>query len=139
MTLDKILSISGKPGLYKLISHAKGHLVVESLEDGKRFPIAGAKQVNTLENIAIFTYTQEIPLAHVFYNIFKKEAGETTISSNETNANLIAFFEAVLPDFDRERVYPSNVKKIVLWYNLLHKAGFDFATLEPKEATETNE
>lgn len=139
MTLDKILSISGKSGLYKLISHAKGHLVVESLEDGKRFPIAGANQVNTLENIAIFTYTQEIPLGNVFFNIFKKEEGNATISSNESNPKLMAFFEEVLPDFDKERVYPSNVKKIVMWYNLLQKAGFDFSILEPKEATESNE
>lgn len=133
MTLDKILSISGKPGLFYLISHAKGHLVVESLEDKKRFPIAGAKQINTLENIAIYTHTQEVPLGQVFYSIFQKEEGKETISPNESNAALMNFFEEVLPDFDTDRVYASNVKKIVQWYNLLVKSGFDFSQLAPKE------
>lgn len=133
MTLDKILSISGKPGLFYLISHAKGHLVVESLEDKKRFPIAGAKQINTLENIAIYTHTQEVPLGQVFYSIFQKEEGKETISPNESNVALMNFFEEVLPDFDTDRVYASNVKKIVQWYNLLVKSGFDFSQLAPKE------
>ena len=135
MTLDKILSISGKPGLFKLISHAKGHLVVESLEDGKKFPIAGANQINTLENIAIYTYTREVPLAEVFYSVHQKYEGKETISSNEGNQNLISFMDEILPDYDKERVYVSNIKKIVLWYNLLKKAQFDFETLAPKEDT----
>lgn len=134
MTLDKILSITGKPGLFNLISHAKGHLVVESLEDGKRFPVAGAHQVNTLENIAIYTYTKEVPLAEVFYSIFLKAEGSETISHTENNVKLLDYFSEILPDYDTDRVYASNVKKIILWYNLLVKAKFDFTTLAPKES-----
>ncbi len=137
MTLDKILSISGKPGLFNLISHAKGHLVVESLEDGKRFPVAGAHQINTLENIAIYTYTKEVPLAEVFYSIFQKSEGKESISHTESNANLMNFFSEILPDYDTDRVYVSNIKKIILWYNLLVKAQFDFTTLAPKETDAT--
>ncbi len=136
MTLNKILSVGGKPGLFKLISHAKGHIVVEALEDGKRFPIAGAHQINTLENIAIYTYTKEVPLAEVFYKIFQEEEGKETISDKESNANLTTFFESILPDYDVDRVYASNIKKVVSWYNLLVKAGFDFNQLAPKPENE---
>lgn len=136
MTLDKILSISGKPGLFNLISQTKTHLVVESLEDGKRFPIMGANQINTLGNIAIYTYSKEVPLAEVFYSIFQKAEGKETISHTESYADLMAFFGEILPDFDTEKVYASNVKKVIQWYNLLHKANFDFTTLAPKELDE---
>jgi hypothetical protein len=136
MTLDKILSISGKPGLFNLISQTKTHLVVESLEDGKRFPIMGANQINTLGNIAIYTYTKEVPLAEVFYAIFQKAEEKETISHTESNVDLMAFFGEILPDFDTEKVYASNVKKVIQWYNLLHKANFDFTTLAPKELDE---
>ena len=136
MTLDKILSISGKPGLYFLISHSKGHLVVESLEDKKRLPVAGAHQINTLDNIAIYTHTKEVPLGEVFYKIFEKESGQPALSHQESNAVLMNYFEEILPDYDTDRVYASNVKKVVQWYNLLVKAEFDFSQLAPKTSDE---
>lgn len=136
MTLNKILSIGGKPGLYALISHAKGHIIVESLEDKKRFPVAGAQQINTLDNIAIYTLTKEIPLSYVLFQIYTQYKGQPILSHQESNANLMAFFEGVLPDYDAERVYPSNVKKVVQWYNILQKNDFDFTALNPDNQTD---
>jgi len=137
MTINKILNISGKPGLYYLISTAKGHIVVESLEDKKRFPIPGTKQINTLENIAIYTWTKEVPLPTVLYTISQKVEGKEALSHVESNAKLLDFFKEILPDFDTDRVYVSNIKKIVQWYNILVKAQFDFTALAPVETDET--
>jgi hypothetical protein len=135
MSLEKILSISGKPGLFKLISHAKGHIIVESLADGKRLPVAGANHINTLDNIAIYTYTEELPLADVLYKIHQKEGGKETISHKVSSNELMTFFESVLPDYDVDRVYASHVKKIVQWYNLLINSKFDFDALKTETDT----
>lgn len=133
MTIDKIVSISGKPGLFEILSHSKGGIIVRSLIDNKRFPVNAVQNVSVLSDIAIYTYEEEVPLRNVFMSIASKENGKETINHKESNDTLLSFMSEVLPDFDDERVYASNVKKIVQWYNILVNAKFDFTTLEETE------
>jgi hypothetical protein len=130
MEFNKIIAVTGKPGLFEVISQSKTGIIVKSLVDGKRFPILSTQNVSLLENIAIFTYEEEVPLLTIFKSISEKAAGKETISHKESSAKLTAFFSEILPDFDQERVYTSNIKKIVQWYNALIVVGFDFATAE---------
>ncbi|PID68363.1 MAG: hypothetical protein CR968_01865 [Flavobacteriia bacterium] len=132
MSLEKILSISGRPGLYKLLSQTKGHIIVESLQDGKRLPVTGVHQVNSLGSIAVYTYTEELALGDVFYKMFKHLDGKEAVSPKSSSKELLAFFEEVLPDYDRERVYASHVKKMIQWYHSLLSSDFDFETLAPQ-------
>ena len=119
MDLSKILSVTGKSGLFKLLSHNKTSFIVESLTDGKRFPVFPNDGVATLDNISIFTEDEDVPLQSVLLSIYKKENGaQSTVNVNDNNA-LKAYFAEVLPNYDRERVYVSNMKKVVLWYNQL--------------------
>ena len=135
MTIDKIVAISGKPGLFEILSHSKGGIIVRSLIDNKRFPVNAVQNVSILSDIAIYTYEEEVPLRTIFMSIAEKENGKKTINHKESNDTLLSFMSEVLPDFDDERVYASNVKKIVQWYNILVNAKFDFTTLEEKEET----
>ena len=128
MEFNKIVAVNGKPGLYIVVSHTKTGIIVESLSDKKRFPILSTQNVSLLENIAVFTYEEEVPLLQIFKSIFEKEEGKTTISHKESGKKLLSFFAEILPEFDDERVYASNVKKIVQWYNALIVAGFDFSS-----------
>ncbi len=130
-----ILSISGKPGLYKLVSQAKNMIVVESLIDGKRMPSFSHDRVTSLGDIAMYTETDEIPLRQVFQNIFEAENG--AIASCDSKADpkaLHAFMTKALPEWDRDRVKNSDIKKLISWYNLLVNSGnTDFSE---KTATE---
>lgn len=130
MTIEKIVAISGKPGLFEIITQTKGGIIVRSLLNNKRFPVNAVHNVSVLSDIAIFTYEEEIPLRQVFANIANKENGKETINHKESNDTLLSFFNEVLPNFDEERVYASNIKKVVQWYNILVNAKFDFASLE---------
>ena len=130
MEFNKIIAVTGKPGLFQVISQSKNAVIAESLTDKKRLAINATQNVSLLENIAIFTYDEEVPLLTVFKSIFEKAAGKETISHKESGAKLTSFFSEILPDFDQERVYTSNIKKIIQWYNLLIAAGFDFSTAE---------
>ncbi|MEA4974736.1 MAG: DUF5606 domain-containing protein [Paludibacter sp.] len=122
--LKEILSISGKPGLYKMISQGKNMIVVESLLDGKRVPAYTKDKVVSLGDIAIYTNTEEIPLGQVFENISKKENGSVCpIDPKADNNMLRKYMEEVLPDFDRDRVYPSDMRKMFSWYNILINNG----------------
>lgn len=138
--LKNILSISGKPGLYKLISYGKNLLIVESLADGKRTPATARDKIISLGDIAIYTTEQEVPLGQVMDNIFKQFEGKALNAAEyKTGAQLTAFFKQVLPNFDEERVYNNDIKKVVSWYNLLVGAGITefVATENPaEEATE---
>lgn len=119
MDLSKILSVTGKSGLFKLLSHNKSSFIVESLTDGKRFPVFPNDGVATLDNISIFTEDEDVSLQTVLLSIYKKENGaKAAVNMNDNNA-LKAYFAEILPDYDRERVYVSNMKKVVLWYNQL--------------------
>ena len=119
MKLKDILSISGKGGLYKFISQARNGIIVESFDDGKRTAISASAKVSALEDIAIFTETEEVPLADIFKKIYEKENGKETINHKSSPEELKAFIESVLPDYDKERVYVSDIKKLVMWYNIL--------------------
>jgi len=136
--LKKILSISGKPGLYELISQAKNMIIVESLADGKRMPAYSHEKVISLGDIAIFTNDGEVPLREVFANMIAKTNGEKVISEKSPDAELQAFFSEVLPDYDRERVHKSDIKKVFLWFNLLIEKGYtDFSEEKEEKEEET--
>lgn len=139
MKLEKVIAISGKPGLYEIISQSKSGVIVESLSDKKRFPVNSLHNISTLNDIAIYTYEEEVPLKGVFLNIFEKEAGEKPIDPKSSKAELLSYFGEVLPDFDEERVYPSNIKKILSWYNALIDAKFDFSSLKEEKEEESTE
>jgi hypothetical protein len=137
MELDKILAISKKPGLYKLITQSRGGFIVESLLDQKRISVSISSNVSLLSEIAIYTLNEELPLKDVLSKIFDKEKGaETSTSPKASKDDLEAYFFSVLPDYDEDRVYPSDIKKILNWYNLLNKNELlDFKT----EASSTEE
>ncbi|NVK52313.1 MAG: DUF5606 domain-containing protein [Flavobacteriaceae bacterium] len=130
MEFNKIIAVTGKPGLFEIVSQTKTGIIVESLTDKKRFPIVSTQNVSLLENIAIFTYEEEVPLLTVFKAIYEKEEGKETISHKESGNKLATFFSEVLPNYDEERVYTSNIKKIVQWYNTLLAVGLDFSKIE---------
>lgn len=111
--------MAGKPGLYKVIARSKGGLVVESLLDGKKASAHATSRISALEDISMYTYGEEVPLKDVFTNIFKLEDGKEAINPKSSDDELRAYFEKVLPEFDRDRVYPSDLKKLFTWYNLL--------------------
>ncbi len=139
MEFSKIISVTGKPGLFQAISQTKTGFIVESLIDNKRFPIPSTNNVSLLENIAIYTYEEEIPLLTVFKSIFEKEEGKKALSHKESSNKLTAYFSEVLPDYDEERVYTSNIKKVIQWYNLLVNAGLDFSAVEASAEEENVE
>lgn len=136
MSLEKIISVTGKPGLFEIIAQSKGGIIVESLIDKKRFPINAMHNVSVLDNIAIYTYEEEVPLKLVLKSIFEKEEGKEGLNPKESSKKLIAYFSEVLPNYDDERVYPSNIKKVLQWYNLLVKNNFDFSTISEEETEE---
>ena len=123
--LKTILSISGKPGLFKLISQAKNMLIVESLQTGKRQPAYAHEKIISLGDIAIFTDEEDVPLSEVLNAIKEKENGaKVTLDIKKAdNETLRAYLAEVLPNFDRERVYPTDIKKLISWYNLLVETG----------------
>jgi hypothetical protein len=119
MFLEGILAISGQPGLYKLVSKGKNSVIVESLSTGKRMPAFATSRISTLEDVAIYTYDEDIALRQVFVKMFEKYEGKTVLTSKSSNKELMDVLESVLPDFDKERVYVSDAKKLVNWYNTL--------------------
>ena len=139
MSLEKVIAISGKPGLFEIMSRTKSGLIVESMADGKRFPVNSVHNVSTLNDIAIYTYEEEVPLKQVFTNIHEREDGKSSIDPKSDKQTLLSFFGEVLPGFDEDRVYPSNIKKVVSWYNTLVESGFDFETLKEAEDEKENE
>ena len=130
MEFSKIIAVSGKPGLYSAVSQTKSGFIVEALADNKRFPISATNNVSLLENIAIYTYEEEVPLLEIFKKIYEKEAGKAALSHKESGKILTAYFGEILPDYDEERVYTSNIKKVMQWYNILVAAGMDFSKIE---------
>lgn len=119
MNLSGIISISGKSGLSKVVSQLKNGLIAESLVDSKRFPVHGTEKISSIEDISIYTYEEDILLSEVFEKIFDKENGKKAIDHKSSNDELKKYFEEVLPNYDKERVYISDIKKVIQWYNLL--------------------
>jgi len=134
MSLEKIIAISGKPGLYELVSQTRGGFLVTSLVDGKKQSISMQNNVSVLTEIAIYTYGEEVPLKNVLASIFEKENGEQTISHKTSKKELESFLREILPEYDEDRVYSSDIKKIVQWYNLLQKAGLISADITEKDS-----
>ena len=131
---ERVLTISGKPGLYRLLSSGRNMLVVEVVDaTKKRMPILNSDKVVMLDDIAIYTDTEEVPLREVFKKIYEKESAVLPIDLKlATPEELVAYFEGVMPDYDRERVYLTHIKKMYSWYNILVANGItDFE--EPAE------
>jgi len=136
--LTKILSISGKPGLYKLVSTGKNLNIVESLTDGKRFPVYITKRVIALSDVSIYTEEGDVPLKTVLAKIKEKEKGEKVQFDSKTpNKELFAYFAEILPEYDKDRVYASDIKKLINWYNILIENKIDFEAEGAEGAEET--
>lgn len=131
--LKKILSVSGKPGLYQMVSQGKNMLIIESLTDKKRIPAYARDKVISLGDIAIYTNEKEVPLYEVLSSVKQKENGQKVSIelSRASPDELRAYLAELLPDFDRERVYPTDIKRLLTWYNLLLEAGI--TEYEPQE------
>ena len=140
MNLDKILAISGKPGLYVLKVQTRTGFVAESLIDGKKITVSLKSNVSLLSEISIYTQTAEKPLAEVMRNIAVKENNGPAISHKASNEEMVAYFSEILPDYDQDRVYPSDMKKVFNWYNTLQSKGMT-STEAPvqEEATASEE
>lgn len=139
MDLSKILSISGKRGLFKVVSQLKNAVLVESLIDQKRFPAFAHEKISTLEEISVFTTGEDMQLKNVFKTMFGKQEGKPAIDTKSDDNALKSFFLQIVPDYDPERVYASDIKKIIGWYNLLVDNNLlDFAEKEEeKKETES--
>ncbi len=137
--LKKILSVSGKPGLYQMVSQGKNMLIVESLTDKKRIPAYARDKVISLGDIAIYTNEKEVPLYEVLSSVKQKEGGQkVSIELSKASPDeLRAYLAEVLPDFDRERVYPTDIKRLLTWYNILSGAGI--TEYEPHEEKQEKE
>jgi hypothetical protein len=137
--LKEILSVSGKPGLFKLVSKGKNMLIIESLVDGKRLPAYSNDKVVSLGDIAIFTGTGEVPLAKVLESVKAKENGaQCSLDPKSDNDKLRAYMNEIVPGYDSERVYPSDIRKMIVWYNtLINKGIVDFESKEEDEKTES--
>lgn len=133
MELKEILAISGQPGLYKYVAQSARGVIVESLADGKRMNASASAKVSALTEISMFTEGDDIPLAEVFTKIYAQTDGKEAISHKEAPEKLKAAFAEALPEYDRERVHVSDIKKCFAWYNALIRAGFTEFKLPSKE------
>jgi len=123
MNVEKILAISGKPGLYLLQIQTRTGFVAESLTDGKKITVSLRSNVSLLSEISMYTYEDEKPLAEILRAIATKENEGPAISHKEDNAKLITYFKEVVPNYDEDRVYASDIKKVLNWYNVLQAKG----------------
>jgi hypothetical protein len=136
--LKDIMAISGKGGLFRFVAQARNGIVVESLEDKKRHVASATARVSSLEDIAIFTVDEEVPLADIFFRIHEKGEGKETLSHKAAEAELKSYFEELVPDYDEERVYLSDIKKVFQWYNQLHHHDL-LEVVEKEEEDEVSE
>lgn len=123
MNLTGIIAISGRAGLYKVVAQGKNNLIVESLDDKKRFPAYASDRISALEDISIYATDEDVALKVIFDSIYTKEIGGMAPSHKEDKKLLEGYLLDILPNYDQERVYISDIKKLFQWYNLLHKAG----------------
>ncbi|MCO6498795.1 MAG: DUF5606 domain-containing protein [Vicingus serpentipes] len=132
MNLESIISITGKPGLYKVVSQTKNGLIVETVTDGKRLPVYSSEKVSALSDISIYTLDGDLPLVEVYEKIYAKTDGKSAIDHKSTPEELRKFLQEIVKNFDQERVYNSDLKKLFQWFNILIKAKL----LEPKKEKE---
>ena len=137
MDIKDFIAVSGHPGLFKLVSQGKSILIAENLETGQRIPVHASSHVSSMEEIAVFTKTEDKPLKEVFSEIYQKEGGKTILDPKKsTDDQIREYFSSVLPEYDRNRVYVSDMKKIFTWYNILITSGkIDWTTPAPAEET----
>ncbi|MDR3296942.1 MAG: DUF5606 domain-containing protein [Prevotellaceae bacterium] len=140
MELKEIMSVTGQPGLFKYVSKGRNGLIVESLLDNRRCNIPPAAKVSTLSDIAVFTSGEEVPLGKVLLGFKEKCAGQPAIDPKVAKEDEVrAFLASVLPDYDKDRVYLSDIKKMVMWYNLLQKCDMlDFEVKDKKKEEEAS-
>lgn len=131
MNVEKILAISGKPGLYELKIQTRTGFVAESLADGKKVTVGLRNNVSLLSEISMYSHSGEKPLVEVMRQIAQKENEGAALSPKSDNAELISYFAEVFPDFDQERVYVSDIKKVLTWYNILQAKGM-VSKVDPK-------
>ena len=138
--LKDILSISGKGGLFKFVAQARNGIVVESIDDNKRHVAAATARVSSLDDIAIFTNEEEVPLSDIFFMIHEKAEGKETLSHKSPSSELKSFFVELVPEYDEERVYASDIKKVFQWYNqLLNHNLLEVVDKEEESAKTENE
>lgn len=123
MDLSGIISVNGLPGLYKVVGQMKNGVIGESLSDKKRVPIMATQQISTLEDISMFTTGDNKPVADILKTIYDKEKGAKCLDHKADEKQIVSYFEGILPDYDKERVYVSNMRKLFNWYNLLQETG----------------
>lgn len=133
--LKGLLAIAGQRGLFKVVSQAKNSIIVESLLDGKRMPAYATSRISALEDISIYTEEEDVKLADVFRAIYEKENGGMAIDPKGSGQELKAYFEEVLPTYDKDRVYVSDIKKVLNWYNIL----IENELLDPNASDEEEE
>ena len=131
MDISGIIAISGKPGLFKIAAQGRNNIIVQSLDSGKKFPAFATDKISALEDICIYTYEEELPLAEVYTKLAEKEDYKASISHKESPEKLREHISTFLPDYDEDRVYDNDLKKLFQWYNILVEHG-----LISKEAAE---
>jgi hypothetical protein len=137
--LKDIMSISGKGGLFKYIAQARNGIVVEALDDQKRHVAPATARVSSLEDIAIFTEEEEVPLSDIFYRIHERTEGKESLSHKADTSELKNYFEELVPDYDEDRVYVSDIKKVFQWYNALQNHGLLEVIEKEEEEEESSE
>jgi len=123
MDLNKILSIAGKPGLYRLVAQSKNGLIIESLLDGKRMNAFMNEKISSLEEISLFSHSEDVALKDVLRSMFNLTSGQKAIDNKADDVKIKEFFGQIVPDYDKERVYVSHMRKVIGWYNLLLEKG----------------
>lgn len=143
MDLSQIIAISGKPGLYLVISQSANSIIVENLENKRRMPAFATNKISALEDITMYTTEEDVPLGDIIQNIYDKEKGGAAISHKEDQKTLRKYVDSVLKNCDHDKVYDSDVKKLLQWYNLLQKSGIlderEKARLEAEKAEKKKE
>lgn len=139
MNLEGIISVTGKPGLFKLINQSQNNLIVESLIDKKRMPLYASHQVSALQDVGVYTYSDTLPLDKVFENIFKYHDGGQALSHKLSKDEHFSWMREIMPEFDEDRVYHSDIKKLIQWYNLLLSKGLIKLEEEKKQKTKKTE
>lgn len=135
MEFKDVLAISGMPGLYKYVARSSNGIIVESLNDGKRMNATATSRVSALSEISMYTEGEDVPLATVMTSMHSHYNGGQALSHKESPEKLKAAFAEVLPDYDRERVHVSDIKKVFAWYNILNALGFTEYKLPETEET----
>ena len=136
--LTGIIAISGQPGLFKVVAQSKNGIIVEGLADKKRTSVSSTAKVSSLEDISMFTTGEDKPVAEIMKAVYDKEKGGLSIDSKADDKAITSYFESVLPDYDKERVYTSNMRKLFNWYNNLQTSG-NLKIKETETAEESNE